>query len=100
MRRATVISQRSIGALASFPFAVLILQGRVGRGPVLLRRIALVREHPVRPPARRSPAGNVELVEYLGEHARVRNLPSGENKRQRPSLPVADKMDLRRQTAP
>lgn len=69
-------------------------------GPVLLRRVALVREHPVRSRARGPSAGDVDLVEYVGEHARVCDLPAGEDERQRPGLPVADEMDLRRQTTP
>src|SRR5699024_12684956 len=69
-------------------------------GPVLLRRVALVREHPVRSRARGPSAGDVDLVEYAGEHARVCDLPASEDERQRPGLPVADEMDLRRQTTP
>lgn len=67
-------------------------------GTVLLRRVPLVREHPVRPHARLASPGDADLVEHAGEHARVRDLSTGQHERQRASSPIADQVDLRRQT--
>src|SRR5699024_462249 len=69
-------------------------------GPVLLRRVALVREHPVRSRARGPSAGDVDLVEYAGEHARVCDLPPSADGRQRPGPPGAGQVDPCRQTPP
>ena len=69
-------------------------------GPVLLRRISLVREHPVRSRSRVATPGDVDLVEHVGEHTRVCDLTAGQYERECAGLPVAHEVDLRRQTAP
>src|SRR5690606_33345842 len=97
---------RSPSALASVSDLIVTLGDRRGDpalaqpGPVRLRRVALVREHPVRPRPRPAPsAGDADLTQCRGQHAGVRCLPRGEDERQSPALPVADQVILRRQPA-
>lgn len=70
-------------------------------GPVRAGGIPLVREDPVRAgagPARAWP-GDPDLVQDLGEQARVGGLAAGEDEGEQAALPVRDGVDLAGQAA-
>src|SRR5690606_12502970 len=69
-------------------------------GPVRLRRVTLVGEHPVRPrPGPAGAPGDADLGKRVNEHARVRRLSGREDEREGASFAVADQVILRRQPA-
>src|SRR5690606_26813687 len=68
--------------------------------PVLLRRVALVGEHPIRAPPRTADSSrDADLLECGGHHRGVVDVRAGDHPAQRTSTPVADEMHLARQPA-